>query len=66
MPMMVAYLTKLPRRRHTVSPRAPSTLESRFSSFCTMVTAVSATQTNMRHAVSANTFRPRSQPPPRM
>ena len=66
MPMMVAYLMKLPKRRHTVSPRAPSTVASRFSSFCTSVTTVSATHTNMMHAVRANTFTPRSQSPARM
>ena len=66
MPMMDTYLMKLLNRRHIVSPRAPNTLASKRSSCWTSMVITMTTHAIMRHAVMANTFRPRSQLPPRM
>ena len=60
------YFTTLESKRHTVSPRVPSTSDSRRSTHCAIVATVIATHAYMMDAVTANTFTPRSQPSPRM
>ena len=66
MKMIMPYLTILDSRRHTVSPRAPSTSASICSSHCATAATVTATQAYMTEAVMAKILTPRSHSPPRI